>query len=75
MTSDPPDNDVVLKTRKPGQTVCDEPGSQDGFCCGHLKVFHLASPEVLRRVRPGERVFRCARCNALYAGERIAHLH
>lgn len=64
-----------IKARKPGQTVCDEPGNQDGRCYGHLKIFHLAPRELRDRLLDGQRLFRCQRCGHLYQGEPIAHLH
>jgi hypothetical protein len=75
MTTEPTDKIADLKSRAPGQTVCDEPGAQDGRCYGHLKAFHLAPADLVRRVPKGRRLFRCARCGALYEGEPIAHLH
>ena len=75
MTSEPTRDQPVLKDRKAGQTVCDEPGAQDGRCYGHLKAYHLAPQDLVRLVPEGRRLFRCARSGALYEGEPIAHLH
>ena len=65
----------TIKTRRPDQTVCDEPASDGKLCFGHLKVYAIAPKEIVERVPKGRQLFRCQRCHQLYEGEPLRHLH
>ncbi len=77
MTDDPkpqPSAPGTIKTRRPDQTVCDEPAAKEKFCSGHLKHYMIADKELLDRVPSGHVLFRCARCGQLYEGPPVQHL-
>lgn len=65
---------AAIKPRRPGQTVCDEPGLREKFCSGHLKHSSLAPAGLAVRLPAGHVLFRCQRCGRLYAGEPLRHL-
>ena len=64
-----------VKTRRPDQTVCDEPAGDGKLCFGHLKIYWIAPKDVLERIPEGKQIFRCQRCYQLYEGEALRHLH
>ncbi len=73
-TTDTTSNVLRIKTRRPGQTVCDEPAEKDAACSGHLKHFSIAPKELVARIPKGHVLFRCQHCRQLYEGEPMGHV-